>query len=201
MLVAAKLLFGAAVDENVRRQAKLPAGRRGCVECHTLKPSAGPIVNPSSLATLEIEPPLMTPVWQETRSSITGPIALGLCSSATPGQYVKQNGDTALLPGISQCVACHAPAGGRERLSRAERARACTECHRYHNGDHPEQGLGASARRGEVEQTPRAISWRKAWKWIGSDVSIGRSRRIAGDLGARPATIGRHSCFGSASVN
>ena len=28
---------------------------------------------------------------------------------------------------------------------------ACTECHRYHNGDHPFQGVGAAARRGAAE--------------------------------------------------
>ena len=76
VLTAAKILFGAALDENVRRQAKLPAGRRGCVECHTLKPTAVPIVSSASLPAVEIEPPLMTPVWQKSAGSITGPIVL-----------------------------------------------------------------------------------------------------------------------------
>ena len=49
VLTAVKLLFGTALDEQVRRQAKLPAGRRGCVLCHTLKPAAGPIVSLGSL--------------------------------------------------------------------------------------------------------------------------------------------------------
>ena len=56
-----------------------------------------------------------------------------------------------LIPDMSKCVACHAPAGAVPVPGGA--STACTECHRYHNDDHPEQGLGAKARRGEIEQT------------------------------------------------
>ena len=42
VLLAAKLLFGAAVDDNARREQKLPQGRRGCVECHNLKAGGRP---------------------------------------------------------------------------------------------------------------------------------------------------------------
>ena len=64
VLDAARLLFGAAVDLKVLREQKLPQGRRGCVECHNLKPADVPIANLSSLAALEIERRCMTPVWQ-----------------------------------------------------------------------------------------------------------------------------------------
>ena len=154
VVTAAKLLFGANVDETVRRRRQLPAGRRGCVECHTLKPTAEPIVSSKSLATLEIEPVLMTPVWFESSFfNHRTHRALG-CLQCHPGATKsKQNGDWVLLPGIYRCVSCHAPADGQNRSQPGGASTNCTECHRYHNGDHPEQGLGARARRGEVEQT------------------------------------------------
>jgi hypothetical protein len=45
-------------------------------------------------------------------------------------------------------VDCHAPAEIGNGRVRGGASVACTECHRYHNGDHPTQGLGATARRG-----------------------------------------------------
>jgi hypothetical protein len=154
VLTAARLLFGAALDEQVRRQAKLPAGRRGCVECHVMKPTSGPIVNLGSLATFEIEPPLMTPVWQKSAMfNHRTHRALG-CAECHAGAFTsKSNGDQLLLPKITQCVACHAPAGSQQAGRAGGATTACTECHRYHNGDHPEGGLGVKARRGAVEQT------------------------------------------------
>ncbi len=154
VLSAMKILFGAALDENVRLQAKLPAGRRGCVECHVLKPTSGPIAGAASLRTLEIEPPLMTPVWQESASfNHTTHRALG-CTECHPGAITsQQNGDRPMLPGIARCSVCHVPAGDLFADPHGAAKATCTECHRYHNGDHPKQGPGASSRRASVEQT------------------------------------------------
>ncbi len=154
VVTAVKLLFGANVDETIRRREKLPAGTGGCVECHTLSPSAEPIVSLNSLAKLEIAPVLMTPVWFE--SSVFNHRthrALGCVECHSDARHSRQNGDQVLLPGIDVCVSCHAPAGGQDPTRPGGASTGCTECHRYHNGDHPEQGLGARARRGEVEQT------------------------------------------------
>ena len=49
-----------------------------------------------------------------------------------------------LIPGIQTCRACHAPASLHARTGGA--GYACTECHRYHNGDRSLQGRGALAR-------------------------------------------------------
>jgi predicted CXXCH cytochrome family protein len=154
VVTAAKLLFGAALDESVRRQAKLPAGRRGCVECHTLKPAAGPIVSSRSLSTLEIEPPLMTPVWQKHASfNHTTHRALNCAGCHAGANTSKENGDERLLPEIIQCLNCHTSSGSPQTYQSGAASSACTECHRYHNGDHPEQGPGARARRAAIEQT------------------------------------------------
>jgi Class III cytochrome C family len=155
VFTAARFLFGAALDEDVRRAANLPAGRRGCVECHVLKPTGGSIVNVESLASIEIEPPLMTPVWQKHAFfNHTTHRALD-CAQCHAAAYTSKanGGDQPLLPGITQCVSCHAPEGGQNATQPGGASTRCTECHRYHNGDNPEQGLGAKARRGAVEQT------------------------------------------------
>ena len=108
VLTAARILFGAALDENVRRQANVPAGRRGCVECHVLKPGAGPIVNLDSLAAIEIEPPLMTPVWQKHAFfNHTTHRALNCAACHAEVDLSKENGDRPLLPDITKCVTCH----------------------------------------------------------------------------------------------
>ena len=154
VLLAAKFLFGAAVEDKARREQKLPQGRRGCVECHNLKPPAGPIVNLSSLAALEIERPLMTPVWQQHaifNHRYHRALACVECHAAA--NTSKENGDQPLLPGIDTCVKCHAPASGSFGASPGGVSTACVECHRYHNGDHPAQNLGAKARRGSMEWT------------------------------------------------
>jgi hypothetical protein len=52
-----------------------------------------------------------------------------------------------LLPGISVCIQCHGSApSSLTGLASGGAGSGCTECHRYHNGDQPLQGLGASAR-------------------------------------------------------
>jgi hypothetical protein len=153
VLVAAKLLFGAAVEDKNRQDQKLPQGRRGCVECHNLKPGIGPIVDSSSLATLEIERPLMTPVWQ-THALFNHRFhrALNCVECHAGANTSKENGDQPLLPGIDTCVKCHAPAGGWFAAGPGGVSTACVECHRYHNGDQPDLNLGATARQPEIKQ-------------------------------------------------
>jgi hypothetical protein len=154
VLLAAKILFGAAVEDKVRREQKLPQGRRGCVECHNLTPGAGPIVNSSSLATLEMERPLMTPVWQtHAMFNHRNHRALACVECHPAASTSRENGDQPLLPGITTCVKCHAPASSWFGAGPGGVSTACVECHRYHNGDHPEQHLGATARRGALEWT------------------------------------------------
>jgi hypothetical protein len=152
VLIAAKILFGAAVEDESLRKAKLPQGRRGCVECHNLKAGAGPIVNTSSLASIEIEPTHMTPVWQAHATfDHRSHSALKCIECHDKVTTSKANGgDQPLLPTIDTCIKCHAPAGNLFAQTAGASA-ACVECHRYHNGDNSHQGLGASARRGKPD--------------------------------------------------
>jgi predicted CXXCH cytochrome family protein len=152
VVTASRLLFGAHIEQLAERQNNLPQGRRGCVECHNLKPHDGPLVRSGEFASLEIEPVLMTPVWFESAVfNHTAHRALD-CAACHAGVYSsRQNGDRALLPGIEVCANCHF-AEGSLRFGQPPGASArCTECHLYHDGDHPRYGPGAIARRGTAE--------------------------------------------------
>jgi len=152
VLTAAKLLFGSGLDEATRRQQKLPLGRGGCVECHNLKPRAVPLIRARDLASLEIEPVLMTPVWFESAVfNHTAHRALDCAACHAGVSSSRENGDRPLLPGIAVCGSCHSAAGGRQSGQLGGASTACTECHGYHNGDDPAHGLGAAARRGVAE--------------------------------------------------
>jgi hypothetical protein len=62
----------------------------------------------------------------------------------TPNASWKQA--DVLLPGIETCLKCHAPPSTSGKEVRGGARFDCTECHRYHNGDQPLQGIGAKAR-------------------------------------------------------
>jgi hypothetical protein len=153
VLTAAKILFGAGVDEVVRKEEHLPIGRRGCLECHNPKPQNLPLVSIASIASLEIEPVLMTPLWFEhALFNHTAHGALG-CAACHGGASASKENGPGLLPGIATCVLCHSPARSEQGAIHGGASTACTECHRYHNGDSPRQGAGASARRGSTERS------------------------------------------------
>jgi len=154
VLTAVKLLFGSEIDEGVRRREHLPLGRGGCVECHNLKPTAGRVVRVEAVAAREIEPVVMNSLWFEhARFDHTAHRALKCSECHAGATNSKENPDPGLLPKIAHCVECHAPAQSTAGRARGGASVACTECHRYHNGDHPAQGLGASARRGAARMS------------------------------------------------
>ena len=177
LLTAAGVLFGAAIDENVRRRANVPAGRRGCVECHVLKPGASPIVNLDSLASIEVDPPQMTPVWQEHAFfNHTTHRALDCAVCHAEVDLSKENGDRPLLPDITKCVTCHAPEGSQKANQPGGASSSCTECHRYHNGDNP--GEGRAARRGEARSSRRSrVSWEGYQRPVSPPASMNRRIR------------------------
>jgi len=154
VVTAAKLLFGSVIDEAVRRREHLPLGRRGCVECHNLTPSSKPLVRVEAVASLEIEPVVINCVWfDHARFDHTAHRALECSECHAGASNSRENPDPGLLPRIARCVECHAPAQSSAGRARGGAGVACTECHRYHNGDHPAQGVGARARRGAARMS------------------------------------------------
>lgn len=81
------------------------------------------------------------------------------CGSCHPGTEPPQTPPGAvnetepvLIWGVESCRACHSPTGtvvehpNGQTVSSAGVRHRCTDCHRYHNNDHPLQGRGAAAR-------------------------------------------------------
>lgn len=138
-----------------------------CLECHAYgKPGEKDI--PTS-----VEPTKVPQVWF-THASFDHSAHRGVsCRECHPGSYAMgEDGKSpnplasvaatdVLIPGIDNCVQCHAPAKGSggwfgttSRGSISGGASIdCNECHRYHNGDRLLQGLGASAEDATAERT------------------------------------------------
>ena len=83
-------------------------------------------------------------------------LACSACHPGTEGSFAA-NGqvnerEPVLIAGVKTCQACHAKAGQVIELPNGQTASAagvrhsCTDCHRYHNGDRPRQGLGSPHR-------------------------------------------------------
>ena len=66
----------------------------------------------------------------------------------TSGNQARASAELpANIPGIDNCRQCHAPASVNANSEPRGGVRFdCVECHRYHNGERPLQGLGAAQR-------------------------------------------------------
>jgi hypothetical protein len=151
---AVRLLFGSSGDETHPEREKLPKGRRGCLECHDLKP-APPLFHAGDATSLAIQPVLVRSLWFESAIFDHRAHRALECAACHGGASESSDPRRLLLPGIATCVECHAPSESRAGALSGGAGVACTECHRYHNGDHPAEGIGASARRGPVEMSLR----------------------------------------------
>jgi predicted CXXCH cytochrome family protein len=152
-LIALRLLFGSAIDEKTRRDARLPMSRGGCVECHELKPASRPLVDSKAAENLEIKDVNVRPLWFESARFDHAAHRAVECAACHMDVEKSKDQSVPLLPKIGQCVECHAPPATRAGKPVGGAGVSCVECHRYHNGDHPAQGIGARARRGKVEMT------------------------------------------------
>jgi hypothetical protein len=152
-LAALKRLFGSAVEENSRIAQGFPLCRGGCVECHELTSSSRPLVDLDAASSLDIKPVVVRSLWYESAVFNHATHRALECASCHAGASELKDQTRLLLPNVGQCVSCHAPAATQGERRQGGASTSCVECHRYHNGDHPAQGVGAAARRGAVEMT------------------------------------------------
>ncbi|MBV8607456.1 MAG: hypothetical protein JO034_08355 [Singulisphaera sp.] len=156
----------AAVERKVRNAEKILFGAKKCGECHEYE-SQGQIftqinLDDGNLEEVKVRSVNIPEVWffhSEFDHSAHRAVDCKQCheraypdaaNSSTSSQDV-------LLPSIKTCTECHAPRG-RGSAARTVVGGAsfdCTECHRYHNGDAPLQGPGASANTPESAMTIR----------------------------------------------
>ncbi len=128
---ADRFLFKADVS---RADGYLTSGRTACGECHEYAEAGG---------TKRVLPPQVNEVWlTHAKFSHVAHRAADcrLCheNAYADGRDASTSAKDVLIAGLKSCRECHSPAGG----VRSD----CTECHSYHNGDRPLQGLGAAAR-------------------------------------------------------
>lgn len=124
-----------------RADGFLTTGKTACGECHVFDTAGG---------SKKILPVQVNEVWlKHARFSHASHKAADcrLCHAnayglLADGKTVNSESSidhsNVLIAGIESCRQCHSPAGG----VRSD----CSECHSYHNGDRPWQGLGAAAR-------------------------------------------------------
>ena len=154
------------LDESVAKATRfLFENRTSCLECHHVeKDDKG--------APARVEPTRVPQVWF-THATFDHTAHRGVsCRECHPRSYaLKDDGKTpspdasivatdVLIPGIDNCVRCHAPAKGQGNWFASSAAPStggashdCTECHRYHNGDNLLQGDGARAQDAGLERS------------------------------------------------
>ena len=95
---------------------------------------------------VRIEPSNIPDVWfRQARFDHAAHRAMN-CAECHAKASVSVVHTDVLLPGIDNCLQCHAPRSGSGAAAKGGVRFACVECHSYHHGDGPLQGLGAGAR-------------------------------------------------------
>src|SRR5262249_40944593 len=64
-------------------------------------------------------------------------------TDGTANPHASTTHKDVLVPGVANCRMCHSPSRTEGGLAVGGARSDCTECHRYHHGDRPLQGIGA----------------------------------------------------------
>lgn len=159
---------GKLLVESVNNATRfLFENRTSCVECHSVQTDA-------KGTPTRVEPTKVPEIWF-THASFDHSAHRGVsCRDCHARSYAldadnKKNAAASvvstdvLIPGIDNCVQCHAPVKGSGWFAKASNEVSggasydCTECHRYHNGDNVMQGSGALAQDADRERTISAF--------------------------------------------
>ncbi|HZZ31130.1 MAG TPA: hypothetical protein VFE10_03980 [Phenylobacterium sp.] len=122
-------------DPAVLRRALAPGGL--CVDCHTVRPSAGPLggeIAPVHLANRVLP-------WGDFNHAVAAHAGVGkgaaVCADCHKASTSDRSQDL-LIEGIATCKACH---GKTEHDTTAFASAQCSECHGFHNpGQAPPTG-------------------------------------------------------------
>jgi hypothetical protein len=117
---------GPGVDPGVLRRALAPGGL--CVDCHTVRPTAGPLgaeIAPVHLANRVLP-------WGDFNHGVPAHAGVGKNAAACADCHKAATSDRSqdlLIEGIATCKACH---GRTEHETTAFASGQCAECHSYH---------------------------------------------------------------------
>ena len=109
-------------------ETRLYVGHQTCGECHQFTTPTG-VVTPADVAAggvpkFKVQPTAMPAVWL-TRARFNHKSHRAMkCADCHANAEKSQTSRDVLLPGIDNCMRCHAPGGSRSD---------CTECHQYHH--------------------------------------------------------------------
>lgn len=141
--------------------------KQTCTECHdytTVRPDEAVEVQLGAAPNFTVQKPDIPDVWFPHAvfdHSAHRAVDCRQCharayptnADGAPNPEVATTSEPVMLPGIETCRKCHAPLQKAAGKVRGGARFDCVECHRYHNGDHPRQGVGALAQDARVEGT------------------------------------------------
>lgn len=130
-------------------------GKKTCGECHVFGNAKGEETGLpaklSDVADLRVLRPSVPDVW--FKHAVFNHVAHRAvnCKDCHAGAYpdgknASVSSKDVLIPGIDNCVQCHGPQRVKDGVTHGGARSDCVECHRYHNGNHALQGIGAAAR-------------------------------------------------------
>jgi hypothetical protein len=118
------------IGEKVAEAERKLLSNNTCLECHERQED-------------RIVPPQIPTIWFEHAVfDHAAHRAVDCCSCHADARASIK----ASIPNKEKCVECHAPPGQSGGVLLGGARFDCVECHRYHNGDRPLQGLGAAKR-------------------------------------------------------
>ncbi|HLJ96454.1 MAG TPA: hypothetical protein VKU02_24995 [Gemmataceae bacterium] len=119
---------------------KVFLGKQTCGECHVSERSGAQIV-PN-----RIVPPQVPEVWfKHAVFDHAAHRALDCLACHAQAKTSAVSADV-LLPNMDTCLQCHSPQTRRDGKIQGGARFDCTECHRYHHGENPLQGIGTVKR-------------------------------------------------------
>jgi len=117
----------------------------GCLKCHDLDRGAGRIAA-TNIPTVWFPAATFNHAAHKATACAACHPGTGPAASAPAGPLVEKEPPHFGASIVADCRTCHAAAGTEDGHPVGGVRHGCTDCHRYHNGDHPLQGRGAPAR-------------------------------------------------------
>jgi len=123
----------------------LYVSRRLCAECHYFAgKSVAEAIKPGAVPDLRVEPTKVPTVWLKHAKFNHKSHRAVQCAECHGAATTSESHTDVLIPDRDSCIRCHAPTTSAGTPGARFH---CTECHLYHNGNHPLQGLGAAKRK------------------------------------------------------